>query len=456
VWIALHQNKSQEMKRIFLNPINAMAIVLSLGLVTSVSSCKKTEGCTDAAATNYDSEADKDDGSCEYETNETITKTGELTANETWTANNIYVLDGRVVVSNGVTLTIEPGTIIKGAEGQETEASALIVARGGKLMAEGTAAEPIIFTTVLDGIVQGETESKLSRTDNEKWGGVAILGKAPISAENGDTETNLEGIPVEAGYGKYGGTVANDNSGSLKYVSIRHGGISIGENNELNGLTLGGVGSGTTIDHIEIYATLDDGIEFFGGTVNASNLLVYYQGDDGLDIDMNYSGTVSNFAVIHGDGIDTDEGLEIDGPENSTYTEGFFTLENGICMSDGTSDGSAGDFKSKAQGTIRNVTFDYSSIGGKPVKLRASYNSDCTNKNDAFAYLVASPARLTFDACEMSGVKVYENADPTVCDANNAANQLLAEGAVTINGAGATINVATTFSWTNAAAKGQL
>lgn len=436
--------------------MNAMAIVLSLGLVTSISSCKKEEGCTNPAATNYDPDAEEDDGSCILVTNETITKTGELTANETWTANNIYVLDGRVVVSDGVTLTIEPGTIIKGAEGQETEASALIVARGGKLMAEGTAAAPIIFTTVLDGIVQGETESKLSRTDNEKWGGVAILGKAPISAENGDTETNLEGIPVEAGYGKYGGSIANDNSGSLKYVSIRHGGISIGEGNELNGLTLGGVGNGTTIENIEIYATLDDGIEFFGGTVNATNLLVYYQGDDGLDIDMNYSGTIKNFAVIHGDGIGTDEGLEIDGPEGSTYTEGFFTLENGICKSEGTADGSAADFKSKAQGTVRNVTFDYASLGNKPVKFRASYNADCTDKNDAFTYLVASPARLTMDNCSMSSIRVYENNDPTVCDANNDANQSVAEGVVTLNGAGASIDVASTFSWTNAGIKSQL
>mgnify|MGYP003885845891 CR=1 FL=1 len=442
------------MKRIFLNPVNAMAIVLSLGLAATVTSCS-TKGCTDPAATNYDPEADKEDDSCEYPVNEEVTKTGELSADETWTANNIYILDGRVVVPSGVTLTIEAGTIIKGAEGQETEASALIVARGGKIMAEGTADAPIIFTTVLDGITYGETESKLSRTDNEKWGGVAILGSAPISAEDGDTETNLEGIPAEAGYGKFGGSDASDNSGVLKYVSIRHGGISIGEGNELNGLTLGGVGNGTTIENIEIYATLDDGIEFFGGTVNASNLLVYYQGDDGLDVDMNYAGTISNFAVIHGDGIGTDEGLEIDGPEG-TANDGLFTIENGICMSEGSSDGSAADFKSKAQGTVRNVTFDYSSLGGKDVKIRASYNGDCTDKEDAFTHLTGSPATLVFDACNMSGVKVYENNDPEACTTQNDANDAAGEAAITMDGAGASINVATTFSWTNASAKGQL
>src|SRR5690606_10225892 len=129
--------------------------------------------------------------------------------------------DGKVVVGEGVTLTIEPGTIIKGAEGQETLASALVVDQGGKLMAEGTAEKPIIFTSVLDDIEQGQTQgSNLTTTSTGLWGGVIVLGKAPISV-NGDLATaQIEGIPADASYGQYGGTDVADNSGVLKYISI--------------------------------------------------------------------------------------------------------------------------------------------------------------------------------------------------------------------------------------------
>jgi hypothetical protein len=208
----------------------------------------------------------------------------------------------------------------------------------------------------------------------------------------------------------------------------------------LNGLTLAGVGSGTTIDNIEIYATLDDGVEFFGGTVNASNILVYYQGDDGIDIDQNYSGTINNFAVIHGDGIGTDEGLEIDGPEGSTYTDGKFTLTNGLCRAEG-SEGSAADFKSKAQGTVRNVTFEY---GDNPVKIRASFNDDCTTKTDASSHL--ADGDLVFDNCMMAAVEVYENADEDTCVDEVAAAQTAAEGAVSTDGAGGSVDLST-WSW---------
>lgn len=443
------------MKRKYLSFIAIAGLAASIAVLPS---CNKKEGCTDPTAANYDSDAEEDNGSCTYDD---AVKSGTLSGDETWDANRIYFLQGRVVVPSGVTLTIEPGAIIKGKPGTETNASALVVAKGGRIIADGTAANPIIFTAESDNIQLGEkVGTNLTKTDNELWGGVIILGNAPISAENGDTETNIEGIPANLGYGLYGGSNASDDSGILDYVSIRHGGITIGEGNEINGLTLGGVGTGTQISNVEIYATLDDGIECFGGTVNIDNALVFYQGDDGLDLDMNYSGTINGFAVIHGDGIGTDEGLEIDGPEGSTYTDGQFTLSNGICKSDGSTDGSAADFKSKAQGNVTNVTFDYSSIGGKAVKFRTKFDGSCAHKADAYLYLTAPSGAqsLVFTGCSVAGgTSVYDgDADPTsLCPNELDASQATAASAVT-SGAGSSFDYASTFSWTAAGARGEL
>lgn len=269
-------------------------------------------------------------------TGTTITKTGLITANEKWTADNIYVLSGKVVVNEGVTLTIEPGTIIKGDEGQLSLASALVVDQGGKLMAEGTAAKPIIFTSVLDNIEVGQTQgTNLTEANSGLWGGIIVLGRAPISV-SGDIETNrIEGLPATETYGDYGGGIPNDNSGVLKYISIRHGGISIAADNEINGLTLGGVGSNTVIDHIEVVANQDDAIEWFGGTVNVTNVLTYAQGDDGLDADEAWSGTVTNALVILG--TDSGAALEFDGPAGSAATEGGYTIQNVTLVGGGTS-----------------------------------------------------------------------------------------------------------------------
>ena len=210
----------------------------------------------------------------------------------TWTANNTYILDGFVYVNEGQTLTIEPGTVIKGRPGQAARASALIVAQGGTIMAEGTAAAPIIFTAEADDL-----DGSVAPDARGLWGGVIVLGNAPTNNNDVGGVKNIEGIPTEEERGAYGGDNAADNSGMLSYVSIRHGGSVIGANNEINGLTLGGVGSGTTVNNIEVWANLDDGIEFFGGTVNASNLVVAYAGDDGLDADEGYSGNVQNAIV---------------------------------------------------------------------------------------------------------------------------------------------------------------
>jgi hypothetical protein len=264
----------------------------------------------------------------------------------------------------------------------------------------------------LDNIQVGEFNgTNLTKEDNEKWGGLIILGYAPISAKNGDTESSIEGLPAEEPFAKYGGDAADDNSGILKYVSIRHGGISIGDGNEINGLTLGGVGSGTIIEDVEIYATLDDGIEFFGGTVNVSNAIVAWQGDDGFDIDQNYAGTIDNFAVTHGVGVTTDKGLEVDGPEGSTNTTGMFMLKNGTLANDGK-EGAPGDFKDKAQGTVDNVVF--TGYANSQILIRASFTNDCMDpKTDSYTHLTQATPTLIFTKSEFDTNLVYTTSTNT-------------------------------------------
>ena len=202
-----------------------------------------------------------------------------------WTSENTYILNGFVFVEDGAELHIEAGTVIKGKPGMAENASALIIARGGKIYAEGTADKPIIFTAE-DDDPNDFTDIPLNSTG--LWGGVIILGKARINTSTGVGQ--IEGIPSTESRGAYGGNDDADNSGVLRYVSIRHGGTSIGADNEINGLTLGAVGSATQIDHIEIFSNQDDGIEFFGGTVNVKNIVIAFCEDDGLDLDEGYRG----------------------------------------------------------------------------------------------------------------------------------------------------------------------
>jgi hypothetical protein len=278
---------------------------------------------------------------------------GVLNSDKTLTNDRIWELDGRVTVDGGVTLTIEPGTIIKGNEGQGADASVLIIARNGKIQANGTAAEPIIFTSSTDNIELGQTAgTNLDQNDRGLWGGVIILGNAPCSFRDDVESSQIEGIPADDPNGLYGGSNIADNSGVFNYVSIRHGGIEISEGNEINGLTLGGVGNGTLISNIEVVANLDDGIEFFGGTVRTSNLLVWAVGDDAIDIDQAYSGPIFNVVIILGD--TSDHAFEIDGPEGS--------LESSYAISDATlfgntttPNGEYADYRSNAQGSTNNI-----------------------------------------------------------------------------------------------------
>ncbi len=206
----------------------------------------------------------------------TVTVSGELTTNTTWTSNNVYLIQGFFYVRDGVTLTIQPGTVIRGDKDSK---GTLLVERGAKLMAVGTANQPIVFTSNF---------SAGSRAYGD-WGGVVLCGKATINVAGGTAI--IEGGPTSI-YG--GGTNPDDadNSGSLEFVRIEFPGIPFIPDKEINGLTLGGVGSGTNLNNIEIAYSGDDSFEWFGGTVNAKHLIAFRGWDDDFDTDFGYRGMI--------------------------------------------------------------------------------------------------------------------------------------------------------------------
>ncbi len=299
--------------------------------------------------------------------------TGDITSDMTWTADNEYILDTIIQVRNGATLTIEPGTIIRGQpKGVGFNPGTLAVTRNGKIHAVGTPAAPIIFTTAAlnDGqgrpvggldnpanatralfsggtangpLVTGVTLTNGSFLDaNPKTsplppvyqgnsgqqkmfslaGGVIILGKAPINVAGRapagapiEGRAYIEGLP-ETPDTIYGGDFPLDSSGSIAYFSIRHGGAIIGTDNEINGLTLGGVGAGTRVEFIDIYCNSDDGVEIFGGTVNVNNLNITYADDDGFDVDQGWTGRAQFVFCLQGFGYG-DRGGEFDGDDQA-------------------------------------------------------------------------------------------------------------------------------------------
>ena len=373
-----------------------------------------------------------------------VSVSGMITTSTTWTNNNIYVLNQKVIVSSGVVLTIQAGTIIKGTEGTGSLASALIVAKGGKLNAVGSAIAPIIFTSINDNITIGQTAgTNLDETNSGLWGGLIVLGNAPCSF-SGDVEVlQIEGIPADDTFGLYGGSDAADDSGVYQYISIRHGGALIGEGNEINGLTLGGVGSGTVIENIEVVGNVDDGIEFFGGTVNASNLLIWAQGDDALDIDQAYSGTINNAVVVLG--TNSDHAFEVDGPEGAAT--GSFTLNNITIIGNSvTEDGEYADYRSGAMGSTENV-YAYGFKETSDVEL--DNDGVATNYNNGLLTFGAWEIVLPTGVSDVTSIFVNK-ADSVEVSGFGSTATAVTEGSNTV---GATTSL---LSWTYANSKASL
>ena len=210
-----------------------------------------------------------------------VNVSGTITSSQTWTADKRYVLSEFVGVAAPHVLTIEPGTVVYGGTSRAT----LFIQRGAKIIADGTARRPIVFTS----------PRKVGERAQTDWGSLVILGGAPINVPGGSA--TLEGLPSEPAY-SFGGTNAADSSGIVRYVRLEFGGFAIATGQEINGLTLAGVGNGTVIDHVEVLHNKDDAFEFFGGTVNARHLLGIAFADDGLDFDFGYSGSIQYAALI--------------------------------------------------------------------------------------------------------------------------------------------------------------
>ena len=216
------------------------------------------------------------------------------------TSDKLWVLQGGVFIGGDRkdqgTLTIEPGTKIVGKSG----ADYLVIARGSQIFAEGTATAPIVFTTANAG-----------NTARGQWGGLVINGNAPINVAGGEATG-------EGATGVYGGNDIADNSGVLKYVRVEFAGFEISPDNELNGIAFQGVGSGTTVDYIQVHKNSDDGVEFFGGTVDVKHVLLTGNRDDSMDWTSGWRGR-AQFVIIDQFDDAANNGIEADNLSKDMY-----------------------------------------------------------------------------------------------------------------------------------------
>jgi len=341
------------MKKLFkIEKINKTILLLSVVALTLLNSCKKDDDNTTNTPGNVVNFTST------VLAGGTIQLEGNSNQNYTFESTETYLLKGFVYADEGATLTIEAGTIIKG---DKSTKGTLIIKRGAKIYANGTASDPIVFTS---------NEAVGTRNPGD-WGGIIICGKAPINLPGG--EGQIEGGPDAL----YGGTDVADNSGRLNYVRIEYAGIPFQPNQEINGLTLGGVGSTTEIDYIQISYSGDDSYEMFGGTVNLKHIISFKTTDDDLDTDNGYVGKIQ-FAVVLRDAniadVSGSNGFESDndaaGSSLTPYTKAIFSNVSVFGPKQDTAFAVNSNFKRAAHLRRNTKTSIYNSlISGYPVGL---------------------------------------------------------------------------------------
>jgi len=256
---------------------------------------------------------------------------GDITSDTTW-SKEVHTLTGPVKVKAPATLTIAPGAVIQGNEG-----SFLSIEQGAKIIADGSADQPIVFTS-------SKPVGVRKRSD---WGGLILSGYAPINADGGTAEG-------EGGTGTYGGTNASDSSGILRYVRVEYAGFEVSPDNELNGISFQGVGNGTIVDYVQVHKGFDDGVEYYGGTVNTKHLLLTGNGDDSLDWTQGWQGKVQ-YLIVQQHADHADHAIEADNDKANP------------------------DKTPRSNPTIYNATFLGSSASGSGLKLRRGTGATLAN-----------------------------------------------------------------------------
>ena len=329
-----------------------------------------------------------------------VTVSGVINTNMTWSASNEYHLNGKVYVSGGATLTIQPGTKIVGLYNDvPAKASALVITRNGKINAAGTASNPIVMTAESNHQYPGG------------WGGFVVLGNAPINQTNNPVIEGIESdeLPADVDI-HYGGSNANDNSGTIQYVRVEYAGANVSQDNELNSFTFGGVGAGTTFDHCQAYYGEDDAFEFFGGTINGKYLVSTSTHDDAFDFDFGYTGKLQ-FLVATVDANSTyytkdPNGIECDNDSKGTSLTPFThpTISNltivgtadgkvaKSAMSDGKSMKSCANFRRNCQFTLAN-----SILYGYPTGILCETSNSYVFKNNVVNGVSTNFSGITAD-----------------------------------------------------------